>query len=180
MITYEHARAIAEGKIRADCALMDECILEKPYGWYFCYQSKTYLRTRNVSDLLVGSGGFIVSKENGAFFEFGSGRSLQQNFAAYESGFKYESYDLVIRRVNNLAQTIDFLMELPIYYVIPELEHGVEWKIPRPFTEAMFEEKLSSLPSTFSNLKLNLYYEIFLERAPSNFCEYEMVQYTGA
>ena len=80
MITFEEAEKIALNRIGEDCALIMDGIIEKPYGWYICFQSKKYLETGNFSDKLVGSGGFIVEKETGNLIEFGSAFPLEENF----------------------------------------------------------------------------------------------------
>lgn len=87
MITFDEAQIIALEKIGADCVILTRQTLEKPYGWYFSFQSKKYLETKNFSDMLVGSGGFIVEKETGKVVEFGSAYSLEKNFEIYEKGF---------------------------------------------------------------------------------------------
>jgi hypothetical protein len=40
--------------------------------------------------MTIGSGGFIVERENGRVFEFGSAYPLEMWIANYEKGFKYD------------------------------------------------------------------------------------------
>jgi len=37
-------------------------IVEKPYGWVFSYNSKEYLKSKNIFDMLIGTGPAIVNK----------------------------------------------------------------------------------------------------------------------
>lgn len=52
MITFQQAKQIALDRIGPDCALIEKATVEKPYGWYFCYQSKAYLESRKIEDML--------------------------------------------------------------------------------------------------------------------------------
>ena len=61
-MTFEEAQNIALSKINSDCDILSDSIIEKPYGWYFNHQSKKYIETGNISEMLVGSGGFLVEK----------------------------------------------------------------------------------------------------------------------
>ena len=79
MISFEQAKKIAIQKIGPECGLIEESTVEKPYGWYFIYQSNEWLRTRNIRDALIGSGGFIVEREDGRIYEFGSAYPRSRN-----------------------------------------------------------------------------------------------------
>lgn len=65
MITFEQAKQIALKTIGPNCGLIEAATQEKPYGWYFMYQSKAWLRTRDIHHMLLGNGGFIVEREDG-------------------------------------------------------------------------------------------------------------------
>jgi hypothetical protein len=88
MITFEQAKQIAIKKIGSNRVLLEDMIIEKPYGWFFSYSSKTDVESGNLKHILVGSKGFIVEREDGCIFDFGSAYSLEHDFAAYEAGFK--------------------------------------------------------------------------------------------
>ena len=78
MIDYLQARSIALESIGDENSLLDDLEFEKPYGWYFAAQSKAYLLSGEMRDMRFGSGGFIVERENGRIFQFGSGLPLEQ------------------------------------------------------------------------------------------------------
>jgi len=174
VITFEEAKQIALNKIGPNCALFEDRIIEKPYGWYFCFQSKAYFASGNWKDALVGSGGFIVERADGRIFEFGSAYTLERNLAAYEAGFKFYSQDLTITAVSDMKQTVSLLHKLDMVYVIPKLEHGVVWKIPRTFTRAQIRSFLSSLPHVFSAQNFYFRTEVFGEIDAAGCCKYTL------
>jgi hypothetical protein len=174
VINFEEAKQIALNKIGPDCALFENQIIEKSYGWYFWFQSKAYFASGNWKDALVGSGGFIVEREDGRIFEFGSAYTLERNLAAYEAGFKFDFYDLTIIAVSDMKQTVNLLHKLDMIYVIPELEHGVVWKVPQTFTKAQIRSFLSSLPHTFSAQNFYFRIEVFGEIDAAGCCKYAL------
>jgi hypothetical protein len=178
MISFEEAKSIALAEIDADCALLDEVTLEKPYGWYFCFQSKRFLETGDFRDSLVGSGGFIVEKADGRIFRFGSAYPLERNLRAYEAGFKFELYDLIVKKVRDIRQATLLLNKLDMTYVVPEVEHGVEWKIPKRYTEKQIKQRLEKLPATFEKQKFYFRFEVFEEINLARCCEYEIQEHS--
>jgi len=178
MISFEDAKTIALGELGADCALLEESTSEKPYGWYFCFQSKKFLETKNVRDSLAGSGGFIVEKTDGRVFHFGSAYSLERNLRAYEAGFKFELYDLIVKRVRNLEQTVSLLNKLDMTYTVPEVEHGVEWKVPKHYTQKQIKQRLEKLPATFEKQRFYFRFEVFEEINLARCCEYEIQEHS--
>lgn len=174
MVTFEEAKLIALDKIGTDCALIEDATIEKPYGWYFCYQSKAFVQSGDFKDMLIGSGGFIVEREGGRIFEFGSAYPLERNLAAYEAGFKYNTYDLTIFSIDDIQQTVQLLLNLRMTHGISEEEYGVVWKIPQDYTEAQIRSALTSLPYTFSDQKFHFRYEIFLEIDKAGCFKYQL------
>jgi hypothetical protein len=174
MITFEEAKQIALDKIGPECALVDGATLEKPYGWYFCYQSKAYVQSGDFRDMLVGSGGLIVEREDGYVFEFGSAYPLERNLAAYEAGFKFDSYDLTILSISNHRQTVDLLLRLDMTYLVPEEEFGAVWRIPKKYTQDQLKSALTSLPHTFFNQGFHFRFEEFLAIDRADCCEYQL------
>ena len=178
MISFEDAKTIALGEIGEDCALLDDATLEKPYGWYFCFQSKQFLETQNFRDMLAGNGGFIVEKTDGRVFRFGSAYSLERNLRAYEAGFKFELYDLTVKRARDIRQAVLLLNKLGMTYIIPEIEHGVEWKIPKRYTEKQIKQRLEKLPATFEKQQFYFKFEVFEEINLARCCEYEIQEHS--
>lgn len=174
MISFDDAKQIALDKIGPECALFEDEIIEKPYGWYFCYQSKAYVASGDLSDFLVGSGGFIVEREDGRIFNFGSAFTLERNLAAYEAGFRFELYDLTITRVFNLEETVALLHKLNMTYVISEVENGTVWRIPREFSKTELRTRLTSLPHTFAGHNFYFRVEVFGLIDAAECCDYHL------
>lgn len=149
MIDFAQARQIALAHLDEDCALVEEATCEKPYGWYFCPQSKEFVRTRNRRDSMIGSCGFIVEREDGRVFDFGSAYPLETWFANYEKGFKYDWYDLTITSVRDLATTVRFLRRLDMFLEAPELSNGISATVERRYRWAEISMLLGQLPCTF-------------------------------
>jgi hypothetical protein len=168
MITLDEAKQIALSEIGQNLVLDESATLEKPFGWYFNRRTKD-------GDLLVGSNGFIVDRENGHIFQLGSMFPLERDFAAYEAGFRYDFYDLRILSVDDLPKTLDLLLKLGMTYVIPEEEYGTVWKIPRSYTPEQIEDALHSLPCEFLEQKFYFQFEIFLEIKKTGCCKHQLI-----
>lgn len=175
MITFEEAEQIVIDRIGPDCAIVSDSIVEKPYGWYFNFQSKKYVETGDFREMLVGSGGFIVEKENGKISELGSHYTLEENFEIYEMGLAGKQ-DLVILKVKDLNRAVKLLHKLGMTYVEPESAHGVVWKIPQRFNEKQIKAALSNLPHTFQNQRFYFAIEVFKEIYESDCLIYELKQ----
>jgi len=174
MICFEEAKRIALAYIGPDCALVDAATMEKPYGWYFLGQSRAFLETGDSSKMLLGSGGFIVEREAGRVFEFGSAYPRERWIANYERGFKYECYDLTIIAVSDLERAIGLLQRLDMVYVIPEEENGTVWRIPRRYTQEQVRERLGRLPCTFAEQAFWHRVDVFDEIDASGCLKYEL------
>ena len=173
VISFEEAQNIALDKIGSDCAIIANSIIEKPYGWYFSFQSKKYLETGDFREMLAGSGGFIVEKETGSVVEFGSVYSLEKNFEIYEKGLVGFN-DLVILKVRDTNESVRLLNRLQMFYVEPEFAHGVEWKIPKTYNEKQLKQAISKLPCIFENQNFYFNYDAFKKIDSSKCLDYEL------
>lgn len=168
MITFSEAKQIALEKIGSDFILNENEIIEKPYGWYFSCRSKSN------DEIVFGSNGFIVDREDGHVFQFGSAYSLERDIAAYEAGFRFDLYDLIILSVSNTQKTVQLLLDLDMHYVLDEEENGTVWKIPKKYEREQIQSALQSLPCTFPNQKFYFMFEKFLEIDKENCCTYQL------
>ncbi|WP_400190999.1 YrhB domain-containing protein [Hymenobacter sp. B81] len=104
MLTFEEARAIAQGKIDGlnanpnndpdvvtDCVLVDEKTISKPYGWVFFYNSKCFLETEDISVAMAGNAPFIVNKYDGAVTVTGTAYQIGYYLTEYEKKKGYQS-----------------------------------------------------------------------------------------
>lgn len=174
MISYQEAIKIAENRIPSDCALFLEETIEKSYGWYFCFQSKEYIETGNISEMLLGNGGFLVEKENGNVIEFGSAYSPEKNFEIYEKGFLIEKLDLVITKVFDLRESVRLLHRLHLTYFEPEFAAVATWKTPKIYNEKQIKDAVSKLPCVFKNQNFYFRYDEFQKIEKSKCFEYEL------
>lgn len=172
-INFDQAQNIALDKIGSDCAIIAEYIIEKPYGWYFNFQSRKYIETGDFREMLVGSGGFIVEKETGNVVKFGSAYPLEKNFEIYEKGLIGKT-EFIIKEVRGINLAVRLLLKLRMSYIEPEFAYGVEWKIPKEFNEKQIKAALSNLPYTYRNQKFYFRSDVFEQIDNSNCLVYEL------
>lgn len=53
-------------------------------GWFFCFQSKEYIETGDISALLAGNAPFIIDKDTGELHELGTAQPLKEYLQEYE------------------------------------------------------------------------------------------------
>ena len=58
--------------------LIDSETIEKPFGWVFFYNSKKYLETGELREMLAGNAPFIVDKNNGEIHETGTEKPIDE------------------------------------------------------------------------------------------------------
>ena len=124
--------------------------VEIPDGWVFFPQSKEYLRTRDIRFSLVGSGGVLIERETGRFFQFGSAFSLDENLAIYEAGYlNYEDWDIEVTKVKDLTAAAIAISSLNLKFAVPEFAHSETWRIPKSYNVKQIQSKLETLPARF-------------------------------
>jgi hypothetical protein len=64
--------------------VIDEETITKDYGWLFFLVNKRYLKTQNLSDMLVGLGSVLFEKQSQNIIVFGSGLSGEAHLEQYE------------------------------------------------------------------------------------------------
>jgi len=174
MISFEEAKKIALNNISSDCGILPDSIIEKSYGWHFNFQSKKFIETGNISDMLIGSGGFIVEKDSEIVIQFGSAYSLEKNFEIYEKSFSRKNLDLVITKVFDLSESVRLLNRLSMTYLETEVRDGIEWKIPKIYNEKQLKNAILSLPCTFHNQNFYFRYDEFQKINDSKCFQYEL------
>ena len=95
MITVIEAKSIAyqylaklEIELGISLNLIDSETIEKPFGWVFFYNSKKYLETRELSEMLAGNAPFIVDKNNGEIHETGTEKPIEDYIVKFEKSWK--------------------------------------------------------------------------------------------
>jgi ribosomal protein L7/L12 len=87
-MNIQEAQILVEEKVisRApDCAVIEEATEEYDKCFVFYYQSKKYIESNDILDMLVGQGPVLVDKITGDIFETGSAYSTEHYVAAFEA-----------------------------------------------------------------------------------------------
>lgn len=88
MLNYEKAKILAQTWIDLNCSveaeIIDEATITKSYGWVFFYQSKSYLKTQNFSDMLAGNAPILIERLNGELRIFGTAQLIEEYLLEYE------------------------------------------------------------------------------------------------
>ena len=69
-----------------ELVLLHEETIERDFGWVFFYQSKRFLETGNISDILAGNPPLVVTKSDGRLHETGTAYPVEhylQRFVGY-------------------------------------------------------------------------------------------------
>jgi hypothetical protein len=115
-------------------------------GWFFPYVP--------VGEPLCGSTGVIVNKRTGQVLQLGSAYPVERDIEAYNEGFQFESYDVVVTEITDLGRALDVLEQLGLSVVTPQEDHGVTWRIPRLLNRSELARQLRTLPCTFPDVRL--------------------------
>jgi immunity protein 35 of polymorphic toxin system len=65
--------------------IMSDKTIEKEYGWIFFYQTKKYLETNNVRDMMIGNCPILVKRSGETVF-FPTFLPIQESIRRYEAG----------------------------------------------------------------------------------------------
>ena len=88
MLDQQKARALAECWINliceVECEIVDEATIERPYGWVFFYQSRSFLETGDFSDQLAGNGPVLVDRINWNLKTFGTSKDIEEYLTEFE------------------------------------------------------------------------------------------------
>lgn len=90
MIKYTDALQIAKNYVASlniegvTPVIIEQEIKEHYFGWVFFYQSKEYLDTKNVSDMLGGNVPIIVNKYSGAITVTGTAYPIETYIEEYK------------------------------------------------------------------------------------------------
>ncbi|HEM6802835.1 TPA: hypothetical protein U2I18_003403 [Citrobacter koseri] len=60
-------------------------------GWFFCFESREYLETRDNASRLAGNTPFIIDKDSGEIFDSGTAWPLEKYLKDYEESKKARS-----------------------------------------------------------------------------------------
>lgn len=95
MVTYEYALARAkEYLMNSEIPLKITYEGEFSEGWYFCYQSKDFLETGELSAQLAGNAPFLIDRQSGGLHIFGTEKPLENYLEDYARGKSLKLSDL--------------------------------------------------------------------------------------
>jgi hypothetical protein len=95
MLSMAGCRSIAKDKLSelfTGAALYDAPIHSGDYGWVFSYQSKQYMRSGDLREMLIGNSPILVDRYSGAALVLGSGLAVEayvENYLACGDPFKF-------------------------------------------------------------------------------------------
>ena len=64
--------------------VVDSETIEKPYGWVFFYNTKTFIETNDFSHALGGNGPVVLLSKDKSLHSLGSARPLEDEIRAFE------------------------------------------------------------------------------------------------
>ena len=91
MLKLQQAREIAEQTIGRylleddACQIIESATLERPYGWVFFYQSRSYLESGDEIRMLAGNAPLIINKLTGSVNLTGTALPIEHYLSQYES-----------------------------------------------------------------------------------------------
>ena len=92
MLTFQKAETLAKTWVdvisEGEAAIMPEQTMDRPYGWVFFYQSKSYIARGDSLDALLGNAPIIVNKWTGEIKVTGTGRPVEEFLAEYEAALQ--------------------------------------------------------------------------------------------
>lgn len=66
------------------CVVLEEETIEKEWGWVFFYQSKKYIETGDIGEMLAGNAPYIVNKKNGQLHVTGTAEDIEYYISEFE------------------------------------------------------------------------------------------------
>lgn len=66
------------------CVVLEEETIVKEWGWVFFYQSKKYIETGDIGEMLAGNAPYIVNKKNGQLHVTGTAEDIEYYISEFE------------------------------------------------------------------------------------------------
>jgi hypothetical protein len=149
MIDREEARSLAQKAVEHGLRIDPVLATETREGWYFPYQA---------SEDMAGSNGVIVHKRTGRALVLGSAFPVERDLQAFDEGFQFAQYDLVVLSIQDRPRTVQALADLRPMVTVPEYRDGTVWRVPRELSKREIDRRLDTLPAVFP--AMNLYFKI--------------------
>ncbi len=173
-VTLEEAKQLVISKFQSDPSfgkiyfINDAKIKDKGVAWFIPFRYNGHYAG--------GSQGCFVGKADGDIMTTGSALPISMYFTGFKLGLRYQTCNLIIKKVNDPIKTLELILALDLKYIIPEEEAGVIWKIGQPFTSEMILNRLKNLPCTFYNQNIKGAIRQFQQIVRSKAFEYEIIE----
>lgn len=178
MLSHDQARSLAiENVTRAHgvpCDVIDEVTLEKSFGWIMLCQARDWLADRAAARPLAHNGPLIVERATGAVIRYADTHDLDQCLRHYESGFKFETYELTVLAAPDPAKAAYYLLDLGLVHDAPGPAVETERQAPRRFTHRQLHARLAALPATFTGGMLHPVLDTFVRLDMAECCAYRL------
>lgn len=92
-LTVEEATRLARewvqhhSSVTNEVVILEEETIARPYGWFFCYNSKQFLATQDMEDALFGNAPLLVDK-GGHVHVTGTAYDLEHYMAAFDAQYQ--------------------------------------------------------------------------------------------
>lgn len=71
-----------------DCVVLESKTIEKPWGWVFFYQSKSYVETGDFREMLGGNAPIIVNRNTKELTYTGTAYDIEHYIREYEASIQ--------------------------------------------------------------------------------------------
>jgi hypothetical protein len=122
----------------------------------------------------------IVHKQTGRAFVLGSAFPVERDIRAFDEGFQFELYDLVILEIIDRPRTVDTLAAVGPTVTTPEYKDGTVWRIPHRLSKREIDLRISEkLPVLFPELRLYFCIEVLQEARDHRYFRFEAIECRG-
>ena len=85
MISKQNAQELVSKEIGNDAEIIENATIEKSWGWVFFYNSKKFLKSEKIQDMLLGNAPYIVNKKTGEIQVTGTAWPIEKYIEDYET-----------------------------------------------------------------------------------------------
>jgi hypothetical protein len=185
------AREYLLENIGDDVDIVEEHIEDLDDLFYFSYQSKEFLKTKNFEDMLIGQGPIFIIKKDGRIVDYGSVwgskkaridiitklnkerliRIFQEDYDIWQ-----DNYSLVINKIyeEDEERIISLLLKYKLQYVLTNQNKENSYHY---FNKEQLQKKFKKLPLNLGNRFNDFLYNVIIELINTYpYCEFTLLQ----
>lgn len=174
-----------------DVDIVEEHVKDLDDLFYFSYQSKEFLKTKNFEDMLIGQGPMFIIKKDGRIVSYGSAfgsrearidvinklnkerliRIFQEDYDIWET-----DYDLVINKIyeRDEERIISMLLKYKTQYTLTNQDKETSYHF---FNKDQLQKKFKKLPLNLGKLFNDSLYNVLVELINNYpYCEFTLLQ----